>query len=59
MRLSVALLYTALSFSANPGVADQAAAAAARAGDMRKLNFHEAPVPVPEVALLGDRKSVV
>ena len=53
MRLSVALLYTALSFSTNPGVADQAAAAAARAGDMRKLNFHEAPLVVPDVALLG------
>ena len=53
MRLAVAMLYTALSFGANPGLADPVAAAAARAGDMRKLNFHEAPQPVPEVALLG------
>ena len=53
MRLSVAMLYTALTLCANPGVADQAAAAAARAGDMRRLNFHDAPLALPEVALLG------
>ena len=53
MRLAVAMLYTALMFSANPGVADQAAAAAARAGDMRRLVFHEAPQPLPEAALQG------
>jgi len=53
MRLAVAMLYTALMFSANPGVADQAAAAAARAGDMRKLVFHDAPRPLPEVTLQG------
>jgi thiol-disulfide isomerase/thioredoxin len=53
MRLLSAMLYTALLVSANPGVADQAAAAAARAGDMRRLIFNETPQPVPEVALLG------
>jgi thiol-disulfide isomerase/thioredoxin len=53
MRLSVAMLYTALALCANPVVAETAAAAAARTGDMRKLVFHEAPRPLPEVALLG------
>ena len=48
MRLAVAMLYTALTLCANPGVADQTAAAAARAGDMRKLIFHDAPQVVPE-----------
>ena len=53
MRLAVAMLYTALVLCANPVAADQAAAAAARAGDMRKLIFHDAPQAVPEVVLLG------
>ena len=53
MRLLLAMLYTALVLCANPVAADQAAAAAARAGDMRKLIFHDAPQAVPEVALLG------
>ncbi|MGQ0563971.1 MAG: TlpA family protein disulfide reductase [Gemmobacter sp.] len=53
MRLSVAMLYTALMLGANPGAADVAAAAAARAGDMRKLVFHEVPQPIPDAALLG------
>jgi thiol-disulfide isomerase/thioredoxin len=53
MRLSVAMLYTALMLGANPGAADQVAAAAARAGDMRRLVFNEAPLALPEVALLG------
>ncbi len=53
MRLAVALLYTALMLGANPGHADLAAAAAARAGDMRRLVIHDAPEPVPETALQG------
>ena len=53
MRLLVAILYTALLASANPGLADQAAAAAVSAGDMRRLVFSEAPKPLPDVALLG------
>jgi thiol-disulfide isomerase/thioredoxin len=52
MRLAVAILYTALILGANPGLADATAAAAARAGDMRKLIIHVAPRPVPEVALV-------
>jgi thiol-disulfide isomerase/thioredoxin len=50
-RLAVAMLYTALMIGANPGAADVAAAAAARAGDMRKLIVHNEGQPVPEVAL--------
>ena len=53
MRLLSAMLYTALSFSANQGLADTTAAAAARAGDMRRLVFNEAPLALPDVALLG------
>ena len=52
-RIAMALLYTALVISANPGWADTAAAAAARAGDMRKLVFLDAPQALPDIALLG------
>ena len=50
-KLAVTLLYTALALGANPGRADVAAARAAVAGDMRKLQFHDAPVPVPDGTL--------
>ena len=53
MRLFTAMLYTALVLCANPVIADTTAAAAARAGDMRRLVFADAPQPVPEVSLLG------
>lgn len=46
------VLYTALALGANAAAADTAALAALRDGDMRKLNFHEAPRPVPEITLL-------
>lgn len=57
MRLAffatVAAVYTASLGFANPGLADIAAArAAAQAGDMRKLVFHDTPRPVPEAELL-------
>ncbi|MCX7646087.1 MAG: TlpA family protein disulfide reductase [Rhodobacteraceae bacterium] len=45
-----AVLYTALLAFANAAAADTSAAAALRAGDMRKLVFHEAPQPVPDAA---------
>lgn len=51
LRLAMAVLYTALALGANPGVADTAAADAARAGDMRKLVFHAEPRAVPEIAI--------
>ena len=44
-RFGFALLYTAAMLLANPAAADMAAAMDARAGDMRKLVFHEAPKP--------------
>ena len=42
-RLFLALLYTATLTLANPALADVTAADAARAGDMKKLNFHSEP----------------
>lgn len=50
MRKTLAVLYTALALGANPGLAQDAAAL--REGDMQKLALHEAPVPVPEAALV-------
>ncbi len=53
LRYALAVLYTALVFGANPAAADIAAADALRAGDMKKLAFHAAAVPVPEIGLIG------
>ena len=57
--LTLFLVYTAVSATANPAAA-QALDAAARArlealreGDMRKLAVHEAPAPAPDVADLA------
>lgn len=51
-----AVLYTALGLAAilgaSPALADVAAADAARAGDMQKLNFAE-PKVLPEIGLVG------
>lgn len=57
MRLAflatIAAVYTAALPFANPARADMAAArAAAQAGDMRKLVFHDTPRPVPPADLL-------
>lgn len=52
-RFGLAVLYTALMFGANPAAADIAAADALREGDMRKLTFRDAPVPLPAAALIG------
>ncbi|WP_128514732.1 TlpA family protein disulfide reductase [Tabrizicola thermarum] len=49
VRKWLVVLYTALILGANPGWTD---VAALRDGDMKKLMLHEAPVPVPESALL-------
>ena len=48
-RKTLLVVYTAFLFGANAALAD---VAALRDGDMKKLALHEAPVPVPEVALL-------
>ncbi len=42
MRLIIAVLYTALAFSANPSIADVAKAEALREGTMKKLIFSDA-----------------
>jgi len=42
------VLYMALALGANAAVADTSALAAMREGDMKKLNFHSTPQPVPE-----------
>ena len=47
-----AILYAALLCSANAATADIAALEALRDGDMKKLNFAEAPKLVPEAVLL-------
>lgn len=44
------VLYTALVFGANQGLADVKAAEALRAGDMKKLVFHQAPKDVSQTA---------
>ena len=49
MRFVLAVLYTALVFTANTAVADVAAAEAAREGTMKKLLFSD-PVAVSEIA---------
>ena len=43
MKRGLVALYTALTLLANPALADTEAAEAARAGDMKKLNFHAEP----------------
>ncbi len=48
------VLYTALIFSANIGVADIARLEALRQGEMRKLVFPAEPVPVSDVPFLGE-----
>ncbi len=50
MRMLLAVVYTALSFGANPAMAG--GLADLRAGDMKKLVLHDAPKPLPEAALL-------
>lgn len=57
MRGLLLVLYTALALGANPARADVAAAQALRAGDMRKLNFHEAAQALPEAVLLDMQDS--
>lgn len=54
LRMSFAVLYTALVLGANAAHADMAFAAAQRDGDMRKLAFHEVAIPLPEIALIDD-----
>ena len=54
LRNLVVVLYTSLLLGANAGHADVAAADAARAGDMRKLAFHAAPVDLPEIGLVDE-----
>lgn len=53
-KLLLALLYTALIGVANIGHADVAAAEAMREGDMRKLNFHSAPIETTDVGFVGE-----
>ncbi|MFB9148875.1 TlpA family protein disulfide reductase [Roseovarius ramblicola] len=43
------VLYMALALGANTAMADTAALEALREGDMKKLMFHSAPTPVPQV----------
>ncbi|MDJ0827515.1 MAG: TlpA disulfide reductase family protein [Rhodobacter sp.] len=51
MRLvGLAVLYTALALGANATLADSVDLVALRDGDMKKLVFHEAPMPVSDVA---------
>jgi len=49
LRKTLTVVYTAFLIGANAALAD---VAALRDGDMKKLAIHEAPVPVPEVALI-------
>lgn len=42
------VLYMALALGANAAIADTSALAAMREGDMKKLNIHSMPQPVPE-----------
>ncbi|PJI86435.1 thiol-disulfide isomerase/thioredoxin [Yoonia maricola] len=53
-KLISALLYTALMGLANIGHTDVAAADAMRAGDMRKLVFHSAPMAGSDVTFTGE-----
>jgi thiol-disulfide isomerase/thioredoxin len=52
--LNSALLYTALSLLANSAMADTSALADLREGDMRKLNFHSAPMAASMVPFTGE-----
>jgi len=47
-RLGI-VLYMALALGANAAAADTAALEALREGDMKKLMFHSAPAPAPQV----------
>lgn len=47
-----AVLYTVAALAANAGDAGVGDLAALRAGDMKKLDLHEAPVPLPAAGLL-------
>ncbi len=49
MRKLLVVIYTALVFGANAGMAD---VASLREGDMKKLALHDAPVDLPEAVLL-------
>jgi thiol-disulfide isomerase/thioredoxin len=49
LRKTLTVVYTAFLLGANAALAD---VAALRDGDMKKLVIHEAPVEVPEVALV-------
>jgi thiol-disulfide isomerase/thioredoxin len=49
-RFRQIVLYMALALGANAAVADTAALEALREGDMKKLMFHSAPEPAPQVA---------
>ncbi|TCM84636.1 TlpA family protein disulfide reductase [Rhodovulum steppense] len=51
------VLYTALALGANTAAADPAALNGLREGDMRKLVFHAAPKPVPEIALIDEAEA--
>ena len=53
-KLMSALLYTALVGLANMAHADVVAASDMRTGDMRKLNFHSAPLATTDVAFIGE-----
>ena len=48
-RLLGIVLYIALALGANPAFADTTRAEALRDGDMKKLMFHSAPEPAPQV----------
>ena len=52
LRLSVAVLYTALAIGANAARADIGAAEALREGDMRKLAFHQVAIALPDIMLV-------
>lgn len=54
------VVYTALALGANAAMADVTAAEAVRAGDMRKLSFHEArPLPETELLTLDDEPAAL
>jgi thiol-disulfide isomerase/thioredoxin len=53
-KLMSALLYTALLGLANISHADVALASAMREGEMRKLNFHSAPMATSDVAFTSE-----
>ena len=51
LRIVLIVLYTGLGLGANSALADEAAAKAALAGDMRKLVFHEVAKDLPAETL--------